>query len=143
MTRNVCTRNKNCLFGYTIGMHVDRKTLASWMQCALSPQTLVRCQCFNYETWIDGVHSVSYGSTMASPLCSVIMFILITWGSTFRACVFFKFYCRCCCILQNAQIYWESMQKSLAVPAILQILVNLNWQAMFWDMEEVCGQGVG
>jgi hypothetical protein len=35
------------------------------------------------------------------------------------------------------------MQKSLAVPAILQLLVNLNWQVMFWDMEEVCGQGVG
>jgi hypothetical protein len=35
------------------------------------------------------------------------------------------------------------MEKSLAVPAILWLLVNLNWQAMFWDMEEVCGHGVG
>ncbi|KAH9547745.1 hypothetical protein CY35_11G051300 [Sphagnum magellanicum] len=34
-------------------MHVDRNTLASRMQCALSPQPLVRCQCFNYETRID------------------------------------------------------------------------------------------
>jgi hypothetical protein len=74
-------------------MHVDRKTLASWMQCALSPQPLVRCQCFNYETRIDGVHSVSYCSTMASPLCAVIILYraeLINWGSTFPACVFLK-----------------------------------------------------